>query len=172
MVKDVTIEQIISIEDYVDELAVLLIEVVDGGSSMGFLPSLDLLGSRAYWENVLGPEVILFVAKINDSVVGSVQLHLCNQENGDHRVEIAKLMIHPNYRRNGIGRLLMQKAAVRAKNEDRSLLVLNTKAGDPTNQLYTSLGYIQVGRIPNYTMSIDRVLHATFLYYKIQRLEI
>ncbi len=168
MVKDVTIEQIISIEEYVDELASLLIEVVDSGSSMGFSPRMSSLDSRQYWGNVLGPEVILFVAKINSSIIGSVQLHLCHKQNDDHRVEIAKLMIHPNYRQNGIGRLLMQKAADRAKEEDRSLLFLNTSAGDPTNQLYTSLGYIQVGRIPNYTMSIDRELHATFVYYKIQ----
>jgi ribosomal protein S18 acetylase RimI-like enzyme len=78
-------------------------------------------------------------------------------------------MIHPNYRQKGFGRLLMQKAALRAKQDAKSLLFLNTRAGDPTNQLYTSLGYIQVGRIPNYIMSIDRVLHATFVYYKIER---
>ena len=169
MVEDVTVKEITSVEEYVDELAALLLEVEDVGSAMGFLPSLSLSDVRQYWLNILGPEVILLVATINESIVGSVQLHLCNQENGDHSVEITKLMIHPNYRRQGFGRMLMNKAGIRAEQEDRSLLFLNTRVGEPTNHLYTSLGYIQVGRIPNYTMSIDRVLHATFIYYKIQR---
>ncbi len=56
-------------------------------------------------------------------------------------------------RRNGIGQLLMQKAEEKAKQKDRSLLVLDTREGDPSNNLYTSLGYIQAGRIPNYARS-------------------
>ena len=62
-----------------------------------------------YWQAVLVPEVILYVAKINNEVAGSVQLHLVTKPNGSHRAEICKLMTHPNFRRNGIGRLLMQK---------------------------------------------------------------
>ncbi|SFJ81516.1 Acetyltransferase (GNAT) family protein [Thermoflavimicrobium dichotomicum] len=76
-------------------------------------------------------------------------------------------MTHPNYRRNGIGRLLMQKAEERAKQEGRSLLVLDTREGDPSNHLYTSIGYIQAGRIPNYAKSATSELHATIFYYKI-----
>ncbi|OAB40364.1 GNAT family N-acetyltransferase [Paenibacillus antarcticus] len=168
MAEDVTVEEITFIEEYVDELAALLIEVEEVGSSIGFLPSLGLSDARHYWMNILGPEVILLVATINESIIGSVQLYINQKQNRD-QVEIAKLMIHPNYRQKGFGRLLMQKAALRAKQDAKSLLFLNTRAGDPTNQLYTSLGYIQVGRIPNYIMSIDRVLHATFVYYKIER---
>jgi ribosomal protein S18 acetylase RimI-like enzyme len=116
--------------------------------------------------NVLNPEVILFVAKINNQIVGSVQLHLCTKQNGGHRAEIAKLMTHPNYRRIGIGRLLMQKAEERANQESRSLLILDTREGDPSNHLYTSMGYIQAGRIPNYAKSANGELHATIFYYK------
>jgi ribosomal protein S18 acetylase RimI-like enzyme len=119
-----------------------------------------------YWENVLNPEVMLFVAKVNNQIVGSVQLHLCSKMNGGHRAEIAKLMTHPNYRRNGIGRLLMQKAEKSARQEDRSLLVLDTREGDPSNDLYTSIGFIQAGRIPNYAKSASGELHATIFYYK------
>ncbi|MOA55259.1 Acetyltransferase [compost metagenome] len=76
-------------------------------------------------------------------------------------------MTHSNYRRNGIARSLMQKAEDRAKQEDRSLIVLDTREGDPSNLLYTSMGYIQAGRIPSYAISVNGKLHATIFYYKV-----
>ncbi|MDB5054659.1 MAG: GCN5-related N-acetyltransferase [Bacilli bacterium] len=166
LVIEVKIEQLKSIGQHIDELSELLIQVVEDGASIGFLPPLKLSEATIYWKNVLHPEVILFVAKINNQIVGSVQLHLSTKQNGGHRAEIAKLMTHPNYRRNGIGRSLMQKAEERAKQEDRSLLVLDTREGDPSNYLYSSIGYIQAGLIPNYAKSASGELHATIFYYK------
>jgi ribosomal protein S18 acetylase RimI-like enzyme len=141
-------------------------EVVEDGASLGFLPPLRRSEATEYWENVLKPEVLLFIAKINNRIIGSVQVHLCTKQNGSHRAEIAKLMTHPNYRRKGIGRSLMQKAEESAKQGGRSLLVLDTREGDPSNYLYTSIGYIQAGRIPCYAKSANGELHATNLYYK------
>lgn len=164
---NVIIEQLNSVEEHIDELSELLIKVVDDGGSIGFLPPLPISDAKAYWNNVLNSEVILYVAKINNQIAGSVQLHLCAKQNGNHRVEIAKLMTHPNFRRNGIGRLLMNKAEERALQESRSLIVLDTREGDPSNLLYLSIGYIQAGKIPNYARSANGELHSTVYYYKI-----
>ncbi|WP_373287631.1 GNAT family N-acetyltransferase [Psychrobacillus lasiicapitis] len=150
-----------------EELSELLIQVVEDGASIGFLPPVDLADAMNYWEEVLNPEVILFVAKRNNRIVGSVQLHLCAKQNGVHRAEIAKLMTHPNYRRNGIARLLMKSVEERARRENKSLLILDTRDGDPSNYLYASLGFIQVGRIPNYVKSVSGEFQATIYYYKI-----
>lgn len=166
MADEVKIEQVLSIEEHKSELSELLIRVVEEGASIGFLPPLKLSEATRYWENVLSPEVILFIATTNNRVVGSVQLHLCTKQNGNHRAEIAKLMTHPEYRRHGIGRLLMNKAEERARQEGRSLLVLDTREGDPSNLLYASIGYIQAGRIPEYARSATGELHATIYYYK------
>lgn len=166
LVSDVKIEQLKSIGEHIQELSELLIQVVEDGASIGFLPPLKLSEATRYWKKVLSPDVILFVAKINNQIAGSVQLHLCTKQNGDHRGGIAKLMTHPHYRRNGIGRLLMQKAEERAKQEGRSLLVLDTREGDPSNHLYTSIDFIQAGRIPDYAKSSTGELHATIFYYK------
>lgn len=166
MISNVKIEQIESIEKYIDELSELLIQVVADGASIGFLPPLQLTDANNYWENLLSPEILLFVAKINNQIAGSVQLHLCTKQNGGHRAEIAKLMTHPNYRRNGIGRYLMNKAEERAKKEGKSLIVLDTREGDPSNLLYSSLGYSQAGKIPYYAKSANGELHSTVFYYK------
>ncbi|WP_419095835.1 GNAT family N-acetyltransferase [Halalkalibacter suaedae] len=160
------IEQVKIIDIHVDELSELLIKVVEDDASIGFLPPLSYSDATKYWMNVLDQDVHLFVAKINNQIVGSVQLQLCNKQNGAHRAEIAKLMTHPNYRRNGIGRSLMNKAEERAKEEGRSLLVLDTREGDPSNLLYSSIGYIHAGKIPYYAKSANGELHSTILYYK------
>ncbi|WP_423798540.1 GNAT family N-acetyltransferase [Neobacillus sp. SAB-20_R2A] len=165
--KNIKIERCISIEEHLNELSALLIQVVEDGASIGFLPPLEENVARKYWESVLNPEVILFVAKINNIIAGSVQLHLCSKQNGKHRAEIAKLMTHPHYRRNGIGRLLMEKAHETAKQMGRTLIVLDTREGDPSNRLYTSFGYIQAGRIPKYALSENGNLDATIIYYKM-----
>lgn len=167
MVSKVSIEQLLTVKESINELSVLLIQVVEDGASIGFLPPLDPSAAILYWHNVLAPDVILFVATMNDIIVGSVQLHLSTKANGTHRADIAKLMTHPNYRRNGIARSLMQKAEERAKEEERSLLALDTREGDPSNLLYSSMGYIQAGRIPNYAISANGELHATIFYYKV-----
>lgn len=162
----VKIEQIKSVSDNVDQLIELLKRVVEDGASIGFLPPLDTTVARNYWESVLAPDVYLFVAKINNRIIGSVQLHLCTKQNGRHRAEIAKLMLDPDYRRRGIGRLLLLTVEEKALQEERSLLVLDTRDGDVSNILYKSMGYISAGQIPRYAKSANEELHTTIFYYK------
>ncbi|MBD8071087.1 GNAT family N-acetyltransferase [Bacillus sp. PS06] len=166
MRKNVEITEVSSVVPYIDQLSELLKEVVDGGASIGFLPPLDLSEARSYWETVLAPDVRLIIAMQDSKIAGTVQVHLCMKQNGSHRAEIAKLMTHPAFRRLGIARLLMEKAEEIAVREKRSLLVLDTRKGDPSNLLYQSLGYIQAGEIPYFAQSLEGTLDTTVLYYK------
>ena len=165
--RSIVIEEIKRLDEDIEELSELLKTVVNDEASIGFLPPLEQKEATNYWQTVLAPEVILYVAKINNEVAGSIQLHLVTKPNGIHRAEICKLMTHPNFRRNGIGRLLMQKAEERAKQEKRSLLVLDTREGDPSNRLYKSLDFQESGKIPEYAISPNGELDATVIYYKM-----
>lgn len=149
-----------------EDLAGLLIDVVEEGASIGFLPPLSKDDAIAYWSEAISEDVILWIVQWKGETVGSVQLQLCTRANGTHRAEIAKLMVHPVARRKGIGRLLMEAAEARARIENRSLIVLDTRAGDPSNLLYNSLYYIEAGRIPQYARAADGELHDTIYYYK------
>jgi ribosomal protein S18 acetylase RimI-like enzyme len=150
-----------------NSLSDLLIATVEDGASIGFLPPLCHEEALDYWKGVLAPNVRLWVAQYNGEIVGTVQLHLCVRPNGLHRAEIAKLMVHPKYRRMGIARRLMAVAEQTAIQENRSLLVLDTRAGDPSNDLYRSLGYVEAGRIPQYAKSVNGHLDETVFYYKL-----
>ena len=140
--------------------------VADDGASIGFLPPLTSADARLYWEHLLEPSVRLWVTLHDDEVVGTVQLHLSIKQNGAHRAEIAKLMVHPQRRRLGIARQLMDVAERAEVEANRSLLVLDTRAGDPSNGLYRSLGFVEAGRIPQYAPSADGQLDETVIYYK------
>ena len=75
-------------------------------------------------------------------------------------------MVHPDARRRGIGRLLMGAIESVARRESRTLLVLDTRAGDPSNDLYRSLGYVECGRVPRYVRSPNGEFDDTVIYSK------
>jgi ribosomal protein S18 acetylase RimI-like enzyme len=162
----VEIINVSNIDEYVEGLSDLLIKVVHGGASIGFLPPLKKDDADAYWRSCAAPEIIFLAAKIEGKIAGTVQLHLCTKPNGTHRAEVAKLMTHPSHRQKGIARHLMKEIEKRAKQEGRTLLVLDTREGDPSNLLYQSIGYIEAGRIPNFAQSETGALDTTILYYK------
>ncbi len=148
------------------QLSELLIATVNEGASIGFLAPMEEHSADAYWESVPSAGTLLLSAWLNGTLAGSVQLHLCLKENGLHRAEICKLMVHPQFRRKGIARTLMQNIHRMAAENERTLLVLDTREGDPSNALYQSLGYTAAGLIPGYARSSDGRLEATVLYYK------
>ncbi|MBW3112177.1 GNAT family N-acetyltransferase [Bacillus sp. MCCB 382] len=160
------IEELTTVEQQLEELSDLIRTVVDDGASIGFLSPLSPADATDFWRGTLNPHVILFVAWIEGAMAGTVQLQLCTKQNGTNRAEIAKMMVHPNFRQKGIAKKLMQAAENRAKKEGRTLLIFDTVEGAPSNHLYTSMGYIQGGRIPDYAASPFGELEATILYYK------
>ena len=150
------------------ELSMLLIDVVEDGASIGFLPPLGQAEAADYWQQVHGPGVRLWVALEGDTIAGTIQLHLVLKPNAPHRAEIAKLMVHPAHRRKGIAGRLLDTAEQAAITEGRTLLVLDTREGDPSNLLYQSRGYVEVGKIPDYVFSANGEMDATVIYYKQQ----
>jgi ribosomal protein S18 acetylase RimI-like enzyme len=149
-----------------EQLTDILVATVDDGASVGFLPPMDREEARHFWRRVLAPGTLLFVAELDGRIEGTVQLHLVPKPNGSHRAEIAKLLVHPRARRRGLGRLLMEHAMQAARRLSRTLLVLDTRAGDPSNALYLSLGFVEAGRIPGYARSGNGSLDECIFYYK------
>lgn len=164
---DLRIRAVSSLDaDALAQLTDLLIAVVAEGASVGFLPPLARVDAERYWKGVPGPSTTLLVAERDGRIVGTAQLHLAPQANARHRAEVAKVLVDPGARRQGIGRALMQRIEEVAREVGRTLLILDTRAGDVSNDLYRSLGYVEVGQIPRYARSADGGLAATVIYYK------
>jgi hypothetical protein len=81
-----------------DALAEILHACVHTGASVGFVLPFTLDQARAFWDEVgasLGAgHRHLLVGRLDERVVGTVQLVFAPQGNGRHRAEIAKLLEH------------------------------------------------------------------------------
>jgi ribosomal protein S18 acetylase RimI-like enzyme len=153
-------------------LAGLLKDAVDSGASVGFLPPLSEAEAEAYWRGVIeavrdGSCVLLGARETDAGLVGTAQLLLAMRANGLHRAEVAKVIVHTTARRRGIGRALMLALAARARGLGRTTLVLDTRRGDPSEELYTSVGYTLAGVIPRYARSANGALDASAFYYRV-----
>ena len=153
----------------IDGLIELLVDSVSNGASVGFLNPVNPSTAREYWHNVLSTpedELVLWVATCEETIVGSVQLALCPKENGRHRAEVQKLMVHSSARGNRIASRLMQTLETYALQTGRFLLVLDTEAGSPAESVYQHLNWQKAGEIPDYARNAAGQLHATAYYYK------
>jgi ribosomal protein S18 acetylase RimI-like enzyme len=177
----IVIREIVSLDHATQNaLSLILTRVVNAGASVGFLAPLTLERAHAYWGTVTRPGVILHLAVattcvgevaetqngVTETIVGTAQLHLAAQENGRHRAEVVKVLVDPDWQRRGVARALLAGLEARARSCGRTTLVLDTREGDPSNELYRTSGWTQVGRIAEYCISNDGTLGATNVYAK------
>jgi ribosomal protein S18 acetylase RimI-like enzyme len=157
-------------------LVELLVDAVDSGASIGFLPPLGEAEAVAYWDTVATAlhegSRLLLVARTSEgphagTIVGSVQLDLALRANARYRAEVVRLMVHRRARRQGLGRALMVAVEGHARRLGRTTLVLDTRQGDPSEDLYRSLGWMLAGTIPRYARSAGGTLDATVIYYRL-----
>jgi len=144
------------VEGLMPSLVELLWDAVDGGASLGFLPPLPDEDGRAYWRSLV-PEIergsrLLFVAFVRARLVGSAQLVLSPWASSPHRAELQKLFVATSLHGRGIGKALMAAVHDAARERGRSLLLLNTRLGDPAEHFYRAHGYRVAGVTPGYTI--------------------
>ena len=151
------------------ELALVLIDCVEGGASVSFMHPLSLAKAQAFWRRVAGDvdngARALLVAEDASGIVGTVQLVLDQPENQPHRADIAKMLVHRHARRHGIGAALMRAAEDAAREAGKSLLVLDTASGD-AERLYARMGWTLAGVIPDYALWPRGGLCSTSVYYR------
>ncbi|HKW98242.1 MAG TPA: GNAT family N-acetyltransferase [Bryobacteraceae bacterium] len=157
-------------EARVQQLADLLIDAVESGASIGFMPPLGRAKALNYWEDVFaamrdGRRVLL--AALDDGVIqGSVQLDLETRANGNHRAEAMKLFVHTSARRRGLAKALMLELEATARRLGRTLLVMDTRKGGEAEKLCEALGYVRFGEVPGYARSSNGELHSTVFFYR------
>jgi GNAT superfamily N-acetyltransferase len=87
-------------------------------------------------------------------------------ENQPHRADLAKMLVHPEARRRGIGAQLLHFAEAAARSARKTLIVLDTASGGDAERLYERLGWIRVGVIPDYALLPDGRPCGTTIFYK------
>jgi GNAT superfamily N-acetyltransferase len=137
------------------ELGEVLADCVAGGASVNFMLPFGFDRAQTYWETVARDldtgHRVLFVAHDERGICGTVQLLLAPQENQPHRAEVTKMLVHRRARRRGVGAALLRAAEAHALALGRTLLVLDT-ASEDAERLYSRLGWIRVGVVPDYAL--------------------
>lgn len=160
------------IRTHQDALAEILVACVNGGASVSFMAPLGLEKARSFWLNVANSvergERVLLAALDSDTgrPIGTVQVLLKQPENQPHRASVAKMLVHPDARRRGIGARLMHHAEESARASGKTLLVLDTATGGEAERLYERLGWNRAGVIPGYALWPDGRLCSTTIFYK------
>ncbi len=152
-------------------LVELLRDAVDNGASVGYLAPLAAEEAAGYWAPLIAAldpaQRRLLTAEIDGIIAGTVQLVLESRPNGNHRAEVAKLLVHTSFRRRGVATALMHALETEARAAGRTLLVLDTQTGEPAETLYFALGYTRTGTVPGYARNPDGRLAPTSFLYKV-----
>lgn len=152
-------------------LAEVLVECVEDGASVSFMSPLGLEKASAFWQctaaSVARGERALIVAEQGGTLVGTVQLILATPENQPHRADLSKMLVQPRARRRGVGAALLRAAEELARELGKSLLVLDTASAD-AERLYSRLGWIRVGVVPDYALlPAGGFCDTTFFYRRL-----
>jgi GNAT superfamily N-acetyltransferase len=154
-------------------LSDVLIDCVEGGASVSFMLPMSRPKAIAFWRTIAasvarGERLVLAAEDDAGVIVGTVQVILAQPENQPHRGDLAKMLVHRQARRHGIGAALLAAAERSALSAGKTLLVLDTASGD-AERLYARQGWQRCGQIPNYALWPDGSPCATTIYFKFLR---
>lgn len=168
------IVKITEMDRYASGLGRVLADSVTDGAAISFMQPFTAQEGARWFETSVFPDVaagarVLFGALKDGEVVGTVQLLVAMPPNQPHRAEIAKMIVHPGSRRQGIGRRLMLAALEEARARKKTLVTLDTRTGDRAEPLYASVGFEVAGVIPDFAFDPDGgALHpTTYMYMKL-----
>jgi ribosomal protein S18 acetylase RimI-like enzyme len=154
-----------------EALAEVLVDCVNGGASVSFMAPLQMSQALRFWikvaDGIVQGDRILLVAESHDGrIAGTVQIVIGQPENQPHRADVSKLLVHSDFRRQGVAGKLMAEVDVVAAGAARTLLVLDTETGGDAERLYLRAGWTRAGVIPDYALKPHGGLTATTYFYK------
>jgi len=156
----------------IEGLADVLLDVVEGGASVGFMLPLARDKAVAYWRGILdsatrGERIVLVAEEpASGAILGTVQVVLAMPDNQPHRGDLAKMQVHSRARRRGLGAQLMRAAEAAAREAGKTVLVLDTVTGGDAERLYARLGWQRVGEIPDFALWPGGGLCSTTVFYR------
>lgn len=154
----------------IGELSDVLIGCVEGGASVSFMAPMERETADAFWRGVAvrveRGEAVLVVAESEGRIVGTAMLVTGLPENQPHRADVAKVLVSPAMRGQGVGERLMGAIEDAARDAGRTLLVLDTVPGTAADRLYRRTGWQEVGRVPSFALWPDGRACDTMFFYK------
>jgi GNAT superfamily N-acetyltransferase len=151
-------------------LSDLLIDCVEGGASVSFMLPISRDTADEFWQSVAasaarGERLLLAAQDAAGIIVGAVQIILKQPENQPHRADLAKMLVSPRVRKQGIGAALLRAAEDAAHAAGKTLVVLDT-ANPEAARLYERHGWQRCGVIPGFALLPQGGLCDTTIFYR------
>ncbi|KPM36434.1 hypothetical protein AK830_g10135 [Neonectria ditissima] len=141
-----------------------------------FLPPLSHEKLLAWWKERIAEvndgKRLIFIL-LNESepgsrakgaeVMGVVMLSMPYSETGPFRGFVEKLLVLKSFRGRGGARTLLAVLEAEAVKRGRFMLLLDTETGSAAEEVFKKVGYVELGQIPKYglTVGFTRVLVGT-----------
>ncbi len=146
-------------------------DAIEGGGGFGWVhvPERDSL--ERYWQGVIAaPTRLLFVARLDGVICGSVQVILPphNNEAQAHIVQLTTNFVAPWGRGHGVARMMLETVERVAK--DRGYAVINLDVRNTMEgaiMLYENMGYVKFGEHPFSVRADGKTLASTYYYKNI-----
>lgn len=144
-------------------LAVVLVDCVEGGASVGFLAPLALEAAADYWDSTIDAAGVLTWAARDDdgTYVACVRLVLAPLPNAQHRGEVSKLLVARSARGRGLASRLLDAVDAEALARGRTLLLLDTETDSAAESLYRARGWQPYGFVPGHALRPDGTMGDT-----------
>ena len=157
-----------------EQLADVLVDCVEGGASVSFMSPFSRDSALGFFRKVASSvaagDTLLLAARLDGTIVGTVQLGLDTPPNQPHRADIKKMLVHRSARGRGIGAALMAQVEQEARRRGRWLLVLDTVPGENGHRLYLRAGWTQSGIVPDYALFPNgRPCDTAFMWKRLDR---
>lgn len=155
---------------YCPELAELLLDTLHSGASVGYQRTISQQEAESVFScfrNELEKgERLIWIARDEQGVAGSVSLQLPVQPEARNRANIKLLLVHRRARRTGVGKKLLAELEKTACQYHRGLLSLETPAGSAAEAFYRAQGYRCLGEIPDFLCSAEGYYQSAAIYFK------
>ena len=157
-------------DTHIPRLAEILVDAVDTGAGVTFMWPLATDVAENYWRDQLpgiaAGKTVQFVAEENGVIAGTVMLLRAWAPNQPHRCDVAKLLVHRDFRRRGLGSRLMEALERKARALGLTLITFDTVDHGGAEAFYRDLGFTCAGYIPEYAYAKGK-LDDTALFYKL-----
>ena len=143
---------------------------IEAGGGFGWVrpPARETL--ERYWQGVMTmPSRLMFVARLDGIVCGSVQLVMPpkNNEAQSLAVHLTANFIAPWARGHGLARMMIEAAEDKASAMGFSVINLDVReTQEAAIKLYESMGYINFGEHPYYARVDEKTVKGRY-YYKV-----
>jgi acetyltransferase len=158
-------------ESAIPRLSEILIDAVAQGAGVSFMHPLSLADAEKYWRDQMtgvaaGQTFIFTCVDRLGQISGTVMLQKSWAPNQPHRADVAKLLVHSDFRRQGVASALMLALEEHAVAIGLKLITFDAVAGGGAESFYRTMHYTPVGVIPNYAYSAKGALDDTMFFYK------